>query len=189
MKNSLRRIFALALVVMMIASLGMSAFAEGEGESEAAAFEVSFNKTLNKGANDFAPDATYSFTVVPYAAPDTASGTINNPYAGPAGGVTISDVTSAPEAGDIAAAGEEAITTVVDTGKISVFLSKFTKPGIFRYTVTENDPAYSGISKDPNPQTLDIYVEYNKDGALTITGAVLYKQTSHPNCNNYYSGG
>lgn len=157
MKNSLRRIFALALVVMMIASLGMSAFA-AEGDPVES---ITFTKNLDKtnAENAYAPATTYTFTIAPGTA-DTA----NSVFAGVAGGAkfanakentngTVLEIVSNP-----AVDGKDAWTK---TGTIEFDPSVFTHPGIYRYTVTESGSTYAGLVNDTTVRTLDVcVVEY-----------------------------
>lgn len=194
MKNSLRRIFALALVVMMIASLGMSAFA-ADDDTTYAENVVTFTKTLTKEANAYAPNTTYTFTIASATADDGLN-SANSIYAGPAGGVTFVDgdeegenqtstgttlaIKSTPDATDLA---HESLTY---TGKIAITPSVFTKSGIYRYVVTESDCNYAGVDCDTDARYLDIYVkELITDGTASyvVEAAVMYKVSSGSTTN------
>lgn len=181
MKNSLRRIFALLMAVMMIAALGMSAFAADEGTPASYVLNVDDFKTLNKDANAHAPKTTFTFSATPYTgAGEGANGTVATPYAGPAGAVNIDDITSAPADTDIAAAGQTPVTTLTYDGKITITqVAGFNKAGIYRYIVEEVVPAeadvYKGITYSTEDRYLDVYVASDDDGVLSIQGAVLYE--------------
>ena len=91
MKNSLRRIFALLMAVMMIAALGMSAFAVVPGTGENQDDDIStveFTKTLTKEVNAYAPNTTYTFTIASGAKVDAGEGK-DAIYAGNLAGVAF----------------------------------------------------------------------------------------------------
>ncbi len=75
MKNSLRRIFALALVVMMIAALGMSAAAADDttitGGTDAV-YTINNFKVLTKEGKAYAPVADFVFSIAPASDEPTA---------------------------------------------------------------------------------------------------------------------
>lgn len=179
MKNSLRRIFALLMAVMMIAALGMSAFAADEGDQTAPAtfkLPITAFKTLNKDANAYAPATTYTFTATPITAAADANGTVGNPYAGPAGAISIDAITSTPATTDIAAVGADGVISVTHNGEITITqVAGFDKAGIYRYIVEETPGDYEGITYDNTDRYLDVYIQTGDDGSLSIAGAVLYE--------------
>lgn len=173
MKNSLRRIFALALVVMMIAALGMSAMAaEGDPVNS-----ITFKKfvTKNDADNVYEPNTTYTFTI---KAADADKDGLSNTDAIYAGSLDA-----------VAFAGGENDTLVITstpvlgvkeyTGTINIDASKFDHSGIFRYVVEETEGNYAGISYDTAKRYLDIYVVEDGvvDNKITYKAqaAVLYK--------------
>lgn len=177
MKNSLRRIFALLMAVMMIAALGMSAFA---ADAPAAIGSINFNKTVQKDTNAYAPSATYSFEIKGYTpeADVTPDGTQAKPFVGPEGGATVADITSAPDNvvnpdvdGDVKDIGE---TSRVYTGTITFDHTKFTDPGVYRYEVTEENGSYAGMTYDNTTKYLDVYVAEADDGSKIVFSAVMY---------------
>jgi len=52
----------------------------------------------------------------------------------------------------------------------------FSEPGVYRYKITENDTDEKGITKDSTPRFLDVYVESDNDGNLSIKGYVFHTQ-------------
>ena len=60
-------------------------------------------------------------------------------------------------------------TSTVDFSKVT-----FSEPGVYRYKITENDTTEKGITKDSTPRYLDVYVESDDNGALSIKGYVFH---------------
>ena len=60
-------------------------------------------------------------------------------------------------------------TSTVDFSKVT-----FSEPGVYRYKITENDTTEKGITKDSTPRFLDVYVESDDAGALSIKGYVFH---------------
>lgn len=50
----------------------------------------------------------------------------------------------------------------------------FSEPGVYRYKITENDTSEKGITKDSTPRYLDVYVESDNTGNLSIRGYVFH---------------
>lgn len=64
-------------------------------------------------------------------------------------------------------------TATVDLSKIT-----FYEPGVYRYKITENDTTEKGIRKNSPPKYLDVYVESDDNGELSIAGYVLHSSQS-----------
>lgn len=154
-----RKVASVLLAVTMFAGvLSVPAMAD-DGEStytpEGKATEtISFTKTISKEANVYMPAATFSFTI---ASVDGA----------PTDGATLTDstITSAPKASDINA------TSVVvtdangdnDVATISVDASKFSAPGVYKYTVTETAGTYeTDIAYASQTKYLYVYIMRNE---------------------------
>lgn len=60
-------------------------------------------------------------------------------------------------------------TSTVDFSNVT-----FSEPGVYRYKITENDTTEKGITKDSTPRYLDVYVESDDNGALSIKGYVFH---------------
>lgn len=188
MKNSLRRIFALLMAVMMIASLGMSAFAEGETVID----KVTFTKTVTKEENVYTPNTSYTFTIAEGSA-DTTKGV----FAGVANGALFVDGDDAGESQTVTADGKTlTITAAADlevvsyNGNIALDVSKFDETGIYRYVVTEtveDDDKYAGITYDNVTRYLDVYVAEDDTGNKKISGAILYKSNAEADEDGNYN--
>ena len=172
MKKSkmLRRLAAMLLAGTMMVAMGTTVFAENEPKN------VTITKEITKDANDYAPAATFQFSITPGTAVDAVlveQGNIIQDaiYAGPAGGVYFAEgagtITSAPDASDI---GET--TTTVGTTMVSMDNSKFSEPGIYRYNVSENTGSYEGVTYSTEVKYFDVYVNSdNQIYAYTFTDA------------------
>lgn len=174
MKNSLRRIAALLMAVMMLAALGMTAFAEGETVID----KVTFKKLVTKELNAYAPKTTYTFTITA----GTAGGKIS---AGNLDQVAFTNgqdqlvIDSTPTEKTDSVAGDIGQASLTYDCQINIDITKFNAPGIYRFVVKETG-ACDGVTFDTDDRYLDIYVEENgvdADGktALKVTAAVLYK--------------
>lgn len=60
-------------------------------------------------------------------------------------------------------------TATVDLSKIT-----FSEPGVYRYKITENSSEEKGIRVDGRKKYLDVYVESDTNGKLSIAGYVLH---------------
>lgn len=172
MKKSkmLQRLAAVLLAGTMMAAMGTTVFAENEPKN------VTITKEITKDGNDYAPAATFEFSITPGTAVDAViddQGKVTQEaiYAGPAGGAYFAEgagtIKSAPAASDI---GETTIT--VGTTTISIDNSKFTAPGIYRYNVTENAGTYEGVTYSTETKYFDVFVNTsNEVYAYTFTHA------------------
>ncbi len=209
------RIGAIVLAIMMIAMVGL-AYATGDddtytgsGSSNAITGTgnrigettipltksiVFFNKN---GSNVYEPNITFNYAVTPATvAADGTTATVTdgsspavtrNVYPGPSGGVTGTSITFAPGSTTVAtaAAGAE----VEESGNLTFVPSAFTKPGIYRYVITESvagtgtdaqNLAAAGLTaRDAGYTTtryLDVYVR-NATSGLEMYGAVIFVST------------
>lgn len=62
-------------------------------------------------------------------------------------------------------------TSTVDFSNV-----KFSEPGVYRYKITENDTSEKGITNDKTSRYLDVYVESDDDGNLSIGGYVFHTE-------------
>lgn len=182
LKTSLWALAATLLLLVSLLAMPVSAVNGGT---------TTFNKYLILNENAHVPDAEFTFTItagtaVP-ASPETGMPAI---YAG-IGAPTVSVAAFSPD--DTATTEVENSEVTLETGEayakklVTVDFSSvgFTAPGIYRYTITENDPtSQSGVAiKGNSTRTLDVYVEYTDDNATTlaVTHYVLQDGTANPN--------
>ena len=165
-KNTLKRLGAIVMVLALAMSvMAVSAFAaEVDPDPAPAQVNAKITKTLTKDANTYAPNVSFSFTA-------TAGNNTASDFATPTNAVTIGDATFAPAESDIG------VTSLTADATITVDESAFTvngvaHPGIYYYTVTENDVANTDITKDSAEKTLAVYV--NNEGK--VTGYTFYGQ-------------
>lgn len=185
MKNTFKKIGALALVIIMMLSLSVTAFAESasldKDDNDASTvkaavkgtditdltYKVYFNE--NKGAVAH-PAATFTYTL--------AAGTAVANYGIEAGNLDLVGF------GNTSTNTTTAVWNVNDTNvskDVKIVFGAFTKSGIYRYNVTqskiEGDMEKIGIvsedsgSTDAVTMNLDVYV----DNTLKVVGAVLAK--------------
>lgn len=144
-----KRMATAALAGAMVLSMnGMSAFA--------AVTEFNLTKEVTTDGNTHAPSTTFSFTITEGEEGTLGTATV---YAGVAGGLTLdtaNDFSFAP--------GDEVSASYTKTGKIKVDATKFKKPGVYHYLVTETDGKYDGIIYDKTPRHLYVFVVNGTDG-------------------------
>ena len=138
----------------------------------AADAEVNFVKTIDmtnaQGAS--VPDVTYSYTVASGTAvtgdPDR---NIPDIKAGNANDLTIANVDFGPT---------DTVTNnkVTKEAEVTFAENAYTAPGIYRYTVTEQDPTDPDITYDTDTYTLDVYV-INSNGTLEVANAIWMRGT------------
>lgn len=117
---------------------------------------VTITKKITKRADVYAPNTTFTFAIANGTAV-TGSPAI---YAGITGGVTFADnqITSTPANSDI---GQTSIT-LSDTATLTVNAASFTKPGIYRYVITETAGNYEGLTYSTETKFFDVYVNSDK---------------------------
>ncbi len=179
------RLWALAATLLLLISLlAMPVSAVNGGTT-------TFNKYLILNENAHVPDAEFTFTITPGDAvpanPETKMPAI---YAG-IGQPTVTKAEFTPD--DTATTEVKDNEVTLESGEafakkaVTVDFSSvnFTAPGIYRYTITENNPtSQSGVAiKGNSTRTLDVYVEYTDDNATTlaVTHYVLQDGTANPN--------
>lgn len=154
---------------------------------------------VNKnGSPMYEPNITYTYTVEPASIEEstyTVNDETNTGYAHPgvAGGVTGVSIPFGIRLGD---QDTTAVTSSADgveverTANLGVTLSAFSRPGIYRYKVTEtSDPANvmtAGLSERDadeynSVRYLDVYIKYNDAGNLVMYGAVFFKSLTTNN--------
>lgn len=128
--------------------------------------QSSMTKSVLKDENTYAPNTTLNFTLT-QGTGKPASGGQPAIYDGIPGGVTLDsgDFVFAPQDSDIGKA------KVSSSNGITVHLEKFSKPGIYRYSVQETIPGtpYDGLSYNTEPKTLDVYISADREGCLNYT--------------------
>ena len=179
------RLWALAATLLLLISLLALPVSAVNGGT------TTFNKYLILNENAHVPDAEFTFTITPGDAvpanPETKMPAI---YAG-IGQPTVTKAEFTPD--DTATTEVKDNEVTLESGEafakkaVTVDFSSvnFTAPGIYRYTITENDPtSQSGVAiKGNSTRTLDVYVEYTDDNATTlaVTHYVLQDGTANPN--------
>lgn len=180
-KNTLKRLGAIVLALAMAMSVMMvSAFAAGgswEGSDGSAITSIAFKKTVTVEADNVkAPVGTFKFDVEP-ADPTTGETIDNQPVLkGKADSVSDGQVTFSAD--DTKDSGTPSYTKDVT---LTFTPSAFTAPGIYKYTVTEVDPAndvtldaIDGVNYDTTARTLYVYVRNASTGGYEVYGAVMY---------------
>lgn len=155
LKKTIRRLGALAMVLAMAVSVfAVSASAVGEEVATTYNKVTEFTKNVLTDGKTFKPDTTFTFTVNPVAEDGdiTVDGTAIHYYAGKAGDIKFTDIAFSPETGNTPS------TNYTANGNIEVKKDAYTKPGVYAYTVTENNGGYDGIDYDTATRYVYVYV-------------------------------
>ena len=182
--NLAKKLTAMVMTGAMVMSMGMTAFAAGpitknEDGTVTLTKKVKYDAT-NPGKVAF-PAATFSFTVTPATDVTTSTTTMDGyvVYAGEEGGAYFATgnntITFTPN-------GEytfDAINnTIEDTTTISFDTTKFKKPGVYRYVVSEGSVNTDGVTKDSDTYYLDVYViNGTTSGTYEVKYVVAFKGT------------
>lgn len=141
---------------MATAALAGAMVLSMNGMAWAAVTEFDLTKEVTTDGDTHAPSTTFNFTIT-----EGEEGTLGTAkvYAGVAGGLTLdsaNDFSFAPEA--------DASASYTKTGKIKVDATKFTKPGVYHYLVTETQGTYDGITYDTTPRHVYVFVINGDEG-------------------------
>lgn len=190
--------------VMMVSMMGMSVCAAGgvtEGTQASQITSVPVNKTVSAAENTYAPNTTFTFTVT-----SAGSTTIKDKEgksvavkAGVDGGLKYDKgATFAPDTN--AATSTTYTPTDANKASLKTDASQFTEPGIYHYTVSEDDGKYEGIVYDTTVYDVYVYVSAKLDenknatSVMYVSGVVSAKSgdgeiaKSDLEFNNVYDG-
>lgn len=160
--------------LVLTAAMGISAFAAQANALPTTASQVQFTKTINTTAAPGAgnPTGTISFTVSPYTGELGAEDGAKAGTAAQLGGGSVQAVFAAGTDGSI---NTSALVSIPFT------MTGFEAPGLYYYTVTENDPLIAGLTPSDESYILKVQV-VNKDAdnpdgeSFVIQGAVLVNE-------------
>lgn len=198
-KKKSGKVLTAALTAAMIMSLGVPAMAatisDGTGpDPDALGTVVSSDTTLTipkgivlyneEAGNYFSPTITYNYGIAPATAPAGATVTDKNSnvarvHSGVANGVSVTTQPSfTSESTEMDSDGEQIESNII----LTVDLTKFTSPGVYRYELTDNTAQSvlyaAGMERESDYQTnrfVDVYITRNADGSMGVSGYVLLK--------------
>ena len=184
------RIATTLVATAMLASVSaVPAFAVDGGEPSTAIDSMSISKIVTTDGNTYAPATSFTFEVANGdALEDFNDGTNTvDVTAGVTDGLTGTTIKSTPSTDNPTAA------SYTFTGELGVDISKFTKPGVYHYVVTEQTPntPYEGINY--STESYDVYV-YVVNGAerLEVDAVIAFKDNQKVQnitfTNNYGEG-
>ena len=186
---------ALCIAVPVMASVPIGN--QGYVESNETALTIPKGVTMfNEVTGEYYhPNINYTFTIAP-ATPPTgataqtgtgATAAVAEVHTGIADAVSIGSVPAfATGAKEMTAAGTEYTENLI----INVDTTKFQKPGIYRYLITDTtslaDLYAAGVTRSSDYQTtryLDVYIERDTDTTYKVSGYVLIKDNPVLNDN------
>ena len=167
LKKTIRRLGALAMVLAMAVSVfAVNASAAGTEVASTAVQKGKITKQITKASNVYAPKATFDFTI-----------SVANGQNGVTGGLTFANGASTAKISSNPANGDIGQTTVTaGSADLYVDLTKFTEPGVYNYTITENGGNYeTGYAYGSIAKTVAVTVirDDNNGGALKVAAVVF----------------
>lgn len=163
--NLKSRIFAVMVSVMLLATCFMSTTAFA---ADAISPVFKFDKVLVMDENANVPNVDFTFNIAEGAAVPE-----KNISAGVVEGLTTTATVSFSTE-DLTAPATDGYKTATKTASFDFTNVAFTKPGIYRYVITETEGTDSGITYDPTERYLDVYVQNKDGGGFEIFGFVMY---------------
>lgn len=160
--NLKSRIFAVMVSVMLLATCFMSTTAFA---ADAISPVFKFDKVLVMDENANVPNVDFTFNI--------AAGTedANNNISAGVGTPTIGNASFNP--GNETKPAGEGFKTATQKVTVDFTSVNFEAPGIYRYTITENNDSESGITYDTATRYLDVYVQNKDGGGFEIFGFVM----------------
>ena len=150
------------------------------------------------GSAVYEPNISFAYAVEPASIAESTytvtDGTTPDPvtayvHPGPTGGVTGTTIAFGVELGGTATTAVTTNANGVDverTGSLALDISKFERPGVYRYKITETpdptDVTTVGLTARTeaynNVRFLDVYIHRNASDNLEMYGAVIFKSTA-----------
>lgn len=170
-KMSYKKIAAFVLAGTM--AIGMSATALAAGgvstsTGEEGVSSINIIKKVETDGNTYAPNYTFNFSVTSGPTRDFEG---NKVTAGKEDDVTVTGATFT--------SATEVNSEYTETGSLSFNAKKYSKPGVYSYTVKESDVDYEGIDKDKSSYTVYVYVANKTGGEYYISNVVSTKDDAN----------
>lgn len=172
-KRSVRILTTTALISAMVLSMGMSAMAAEPLTS------IPFTKTVTADGNTYAPNTSFEFVLAPVTydggsiVMDTDNGSVIV-YSGVESGIALNESNIAFQASDGIISAENGLTK---NGTINIDTTKFTRPGVYAYDLSETAGTYKGITYDATKYRIFVTIINNPDGdgyvCSSIKGAAI----------------
>lgn len=194
MKKSISKLMALTLIIALISSV--AAFSASAATTYTPiGGTTTFVKNLVVDSDANIPDITFAYTITRESAKDATATTleiVESQYSATIGNAVFSNADSAsthnglptdtdptnPTAGKKYA--QKSVTvTFPDTS--------FTKPGVYRYRINEMNSNVPGVTYDPDPRYLDVFVVADENNQLSVDSYVLRNTLSDINRSGVYS--
>lgn len=193
--NKYARRLAAALMTgaMMVSMMGMTAMAEEPENSSIK--NVPITKKVTADQNVPMPNTTFTFTIESGNTEDAATDQNGNNVPATAGDLSaVYFGTPGTHSGTVEFNSGDADSEKTTT--LSFDMSKFTKPGVYRYRLTEENigtaQVNNGITKDGTVYTIEVWVTKNgddlktaivtyKDGALDKSGKISFNNQYETN--------
>ena len=189
----LKKISSIALSMMMVMTMGASAFAADTGANESNSNSLTFKKEIvvynNESTTVYGPGIEYSYTVSPVTVSGKTvtdkGGDTMTVKSGVVDGLTLGTDKKATFTQNVEVAATSGGTVISDTVDLTINPSAFPSAGIYRYQITETKPADFedvGLTRPDAYKVsryIDVYIK-NKvpqsetDGKLEAFGTVIF---------------
>lgn len=190
LKKTIRRLGALAMVLAMAVSVFAVNASAAEGAEVTYTTIGSFTKKVTTDGNTFAPNTTFKYTVKGAAA---GSATVKNSdntetkieyYAGKDGDIVFTNTAFTPSS--------SVSSEYTANGDIQMKAGAYTNPGIYHYTVQEEDGKYDGIIYDTAIRHVFVYVVNGDNNTVKVENILItngnFEKVDGTFTNNYGSG-
>lgn len=171
LKKTIRRLGALAMVLAMAVSV-FAVNASAADATDTAITEGSFEKKVSVPSDVYGPATQYTFTLATATAGENEKVESVPVSDGKVGGIYFSKNANDEKVYTYTTTTFSATSKGDQTETINYKLdaSVFPKPGIYKYTLTETDPQYDGMTADTTVRYLYVYVR----NATAGTGYEVY---------------
>ena len=201
MRNFIKKTGAVAMATAIVLGSSLPAFA-ATTNTPVAGGTTTMDKYLTMETNAHVPTATFNFTVSAgehvnavvgtddaSSKPEILAGVNPSAVTVQAANFTPADTDySSVQTGDTVKlqAGEKYAKKVLTIDFSGV---TFSKPGVYRYIITESASDIDGVTNDETTtRTVDVYVNSNETGALEISGYTLHRGVAVTNQTNASGG-
>ncbi len=160
---------ALLTGAAVVSMAGMNVSAAGVQSGDGLT-SVTVNKTVNTKEKIYKPNETFTFHVATGTVTEGEKFEGNVVYAGPEDGLKPG---TGAEFSPVA--GEVLTTTYTAQGNLSIDTTKFEKAGVYKYTVSEVQGTYDGMTYDNSTYDVYVYVYADETGTLSVKNVVSVK--------------
>lgn len=164
-RTLVKRLSAVVLAGMMTAAMGMTSLADetpAGNTGVATGTSIPVTKTVTTDGDTYAPNTSFTIAVETAGAGNYDGNVV---YEGVTDGLIGTTISFVP--------GDSTKPSYSQSGTLTADASKFSKPGVYHYTVKEKAGSYEGIVYDSTSYDVYVYVYNNSDGNGLSVGNIV----------------